>query len=187
MRAVVRPYAAAAFSFAFARNALTRERDVMGEWSASLALMAAAVAGIVAQTDGRGLLGDEELAAAVKELTGEADEARVNFVDILAENRRLRLLPDIAAMFEELRRDSAGIVDVRVECAQMPDDDTRAQLEKIMAQWTGAKVRARFEENPELLGGVRAYARDDVLDASIRGRLNQMATLVGAAKEETQQ
>ena len=41
------------------------------------------------------------------------------------------------------------------------------------------KVRARFEENADLLGGVRAYARDDVLDASIRGRLNTMAALLG--------
>lgn len=187
MRAIIRPYAAAAFSFAYGKNALTRERDIMSEWSQGLARLASATSAVMEQTEGRGLLGDEELAAVVKELTGEDDNSRLNFVDILAENRRLRLLPEITAMFEELRRENAGIVDVRVECWQMPDDETKAQLEKIMAKWTGAKVRARFEENAGLLGGVRAYANDDVLDASIRGRLNQMAALVGAAKEETQQ
>ncbi|MGI9337037.1 MAG: ATP synthase F1 subunit delta [Gammaproteobacteria bacterium] len=187
MRGIVRPYAAAAFSFAYAKNALTRERDILGEWSASLTLMASAAAEVMRQTQGRGLLGDEELAGAVRELSGEKDRSRLNFVDILAENRRLRLLPEIAEMFEELRRESAGVVEVRVECARMPDEQTKAQLEKIMAKWTGAKVRAHFEENADLLGGVRAYARDDVLDASIRGRLNNMAALVGAAKEETQQ
>lgn len=187
MRGIVRPYAAAAFSFAYAKNALTRERDVLGEWSQSLALMASATTGVMQQTQGRGLVGDEELASAVAELSDEKDKARLNFLAILAENRRMRLLPEIAEMFEALRRESAGVVEVRVECAKMPDEQTKAQLEKIMAKWTGAKVRVSFAGNADLLGGVRAYARDDVLDASIRGRLNNMAVLLGAAKEEKQQ
>ena len=179
MRSIVRPYAAAAFSFAYSKNALTRERDILGDWTDALANLSAAAAEVMQQTQGHGLLGDEDLAIAIKELSGETDEARLNFVDILAQNRRLRLLPEIVRMFEELRRENAGVVDVRVECAQMPDDKTQAMLEKIMMKWTGAKVRARFEENADLLGGVRAYARDDVLDASIRGRLNTMAALLG--------
>lgn len=179
MRGIVRPYATAAFSYAYGKNALTRDKDLLGEWSKSLATLAAATAAIVEQTQDRALVADADLADAVCELTGEKDEARVNFLRILADNQRLRLLPEIVEMFEELKRDNAGIVTVRVECAMPPDKKTQKTLEDIMAKWTGAKVEARFEDNPALLGGVRAYARDDVLDASIRGRINNMASSLG--------
>lgn len=179
MRGVVRPYSVAGFAFARGKHALSRERDVLGEWSVALAALAAATAGVLEQTRGRGLVADDDLRAAVVELCGEKDANRLNFLTVLAQNGRLRLLPEIVEMFEELRRDAAGVVTVRVESALPVSGEARAVLEGIMAKWTGCKAEVRFEENAELLGGVCAYARDDVLDASVRGRLNKMASALG--------
>lgn len=166
---VARPYAEAAFALAEADNALPA-------WQAALARLAAAA------TDARMVecIADPRLPpAALTELflgvAGELSPAQRNFAGVLIDNRRLAVLPEISALFGELKNAREGTREAVVSSA-FPLD--AAQLEKLVAELErkfGRKVKATVEIAPELIGGVRIALGDQVIDASIRGKLNAMA------------
>lgn len=174
--AIARPYAAAAFQHA-------RAQDAIDDWQRALGQMAQAI-GAVEEIAAAGALvsGEQaaEIALAAAAAGGGADEPQKRFVALLAENDRVFALPAIAARFDALRMEDANIVAAAVESA-LPIDDKAgfaAHLEKRL----GKKVQATYRENPDLLGGARVYVNDDVIDASIRGRLERLAaTLSGNA------
>jgi F-type H+-transporting ATPase subunit delta len=166
---IARPYAEAAFK-------LAREQGTLPAWSDALARLAAVAATDVA----RDLIGNPQLTAAqVAALFGDGagqltDEQR-NFTRLLADNERLGVLPEIAAQFEALRNDFEGVVDARIESA-FPLSE--AQVNEIVAALTakyGRRVKATVAVEPELIGGVAIRVGDEVMDASVRGKLAQLA------------
>jgi F-type H+-transporting ATPase subunit delta len=90
------------------------------------------------------------------------------------ENGRLSVLPEIAAQFSTLVNAQGGVSDALVESAfpidagQLPD--VLATLEKRF----GRRLNARVEVLPELIGGIRVTVGDEVLDTSVKARLEQM-------------
>lgn len=166
---VARPYAEAAFELAKAGGALAA-------WQAALARMAAAAA------DGRMLecISDPRVSpAALAELflgvAGALDTEQRNFVSVLVDNRRLDVLPEISTLFDELKNAQEGSREAVVSSA-FPLD--AAQLKNLVADLEGkfgGKVKATVELAPELIGGVRIALGDQVIDASVRGKLNAMA------------
>ena len=168
-----RPYAAAAFAYA-------RENNAVGEWGDGLQALAKAVSAIYAAVRGRQLIADKVLAAAADEITDKKlDAGQKNFLAVIAEAGRLALMPRIADMYEDLRLAHDGVVRVRVETAMPMSRSARSELHAVIERWlskkgAGKKAQMEYEDNPALIGGVRAYAHDDVLDASILGRLNNL-------------
>lgn len=166
---VARPYAEAAFGLAKAGGALP-------VWQAALERMAAAV------TDPRMVecIADPRVSpAALTELflgvAGELDTEQRNFARILIDNRRLDVLPEISALFADLKNTQEGVRKAVVSSA-FPLD--AAQLKNLVADLEGkfgCKVKANVELAPELIGGVRIALGDQVIDASVRGKLNAMA------------
>ena len=126
---LARPYARAAFSLA--RDA----GDAYGNWSKALAFAAQ----VAADPRVAALLGHPSLAQAdaVALLSPEAgDELFGNFLALLADNRRLSLLPEIAGLYEELRAEAERVVKARVTSAiELP----AGELETIKAA-----LRKRF-------------------------------------------
>ena len=102
-----------------------------------------------------------------------ADEK--NFVKVLIENDRLAALPQIFALFEELKNQREGVVDAGISSAFELE---AAQLAGLVA---GLEKRFKRRINPQvsidrdLIGGVRVVVGDEVIDGSVRGRLNAMA------------
>lgn len=171
--AIARPYAAAAFSYA-------REQGTVDAWHQALVAMAQAVTALGELAAGGALVSGAqatEVALAAADACGGADASLQRFVDLLQENDRVFALPAIAARFAQLHRDEAGIVAVRVESA-LPLEDTAA-FDQLLQQRLGKQVQTTYVENAELLGGVRVYVADDVIDASIRGRLERLAAALG--------
>lgn len=166
---VSRPYAAAAFRYA-------QETGTIDSWQTALTAMADATRA-VQQILESGVFVSEaqavDIATEAAQLCGGLDEAQQRFVALLAENDRVFVLPAIAARFEALRLEAAGIVRVRIESA-LPMSDT-AGFDDYLEKRLGRKVQSLYEENSALIGGVRVYVNDDVIDASIRGRLDRMA------------
>ncbi|MGI9307352.1 MAG: F0F1 ATP synthase subunit delta [Gammaproteobacteria bacterium] len=162
-----RPYAAAAFDFAKAKGAL----DSWDEMFATLAASADAVRAAARACPG----GELPLAEALAELLELQDEAQKNFLRIAAENRRLGGIGDIARQFAEMHLESQNIAAVRVESAHPMDGKAQQEFNKFLARKFEREVRAEYAENPALLGGVRAYWKDNVLDASVRGRLDRLS------------
>ena len=166
---IARPYAKAAFEEA-------RDRGRLGPWSEALRTAAA----VIGDPRVEALLGNphvtpEELAALVTEIAGpQLDEQGRNFVRTLADNRRLAVLPEISAHFDELKSEAEGIVDVTVTSAAPLDDSQRGKLTTALERRLGRSVRLQCATDPALIGGAVLRAGDLVIDGSLRGRLERI-------------
>lgn len=167
---IARPYAKAAFEEA-------RDRGRLGPWSGALRTAAA----VAADSRVQALIGNprvtpEELAALVIEIAGAAlDEEGRNFVRVLAENRRLAILPEISALFDELKSEAEGVIDVTVTSAVPLDDSQRAKLTAALERRLRRSVRLQCATDPALIGGAVLRAGDLVIDGSLRGKLERIA------------
>jgi F-type H+-transporting ATPase subunit delta len=168
---IARPYAKAAFEYA-------RGARAFAEWSQGLE----AASAIVADPRVRAAVKDPQWSAA--DLAGlmtdaagaKLDAGMQNFVRVLAENRRLLLLPEIAARYEVLRAQVENTVDVEVVSAVALDS---AQADKLVAALNSRlkrRVRMRNVVDATLLGGALIRAGDLVIDGSLRGRLQRLGT-----------
>lgn len=171
---IARPYAEAAFKIA-------SELGALPQWSDALSRLATVAGTQVA----RELIGDPKVAVAqvaglIADSAGELSAEQRNFVTVLAQNERLAVLPEIAEQYEALRNAHEGVIDARIASA-FPLSD--AQLEDIVStlrQKYGREVKASVNVDPELLGGVAIRVGDEVMDASVRGKLAQLAGVLKA-------
>ena len=96
------------------------------------------------------------------------------FVDILLENAMLDWLPTIVrAMRDEIDRQS-GIRSAQVTSAVALTDAQKKRLEKDLAQLWNGPIRLGYQTEPALMGGVVVRTRDQVMDRSVRGRLERL-------------
>ena len=106
---------------------------------------------------------------------GGLKSQQLNLVRVLAENQRLLVLPEIAAIFEVLKAEAEKNENVVVESAF---ELTAAQQDKIVSSLKkrlGREIKLTCKVNKELLGGVVIRAGDKVIDGSARTRLSEMA------------
>lgn len=105
----------------------------------------------------------------------ELDQAARNFVSVLAENKRLELLPEIAVLFEQYKAEQEQSVDVEVTSAFALNADQQDQLAKALSARLRREVRMQTREDASLIGGIVVRAGDLVIDGSVRGKLAQLA------------
>jgi F-type H+-transporting ATPase subunit delta len=103
-----------------------------------------------------------------------------NFVRVLAENHRLLLLPEIAAHYEVLRSDIDNIVDVEVVSAVELNAAQADKLKQALSKRLKRQVRMQTSVDPTLVGGAVVRAGDLVIDGSLKGRLERLATELGS-------
>jgi len=167
---IARPYARAAFEEARADKRLA-------PWSEALANGASVVQDDRVQE----LLGSphvtpQQLAQLVIEIAGNGlDEDGKNFVQTLAENRRLGYLPEISQIFNELKDAEEGIVDVTVTSAAPLDQSQQLTLAEALSRKLKRQVRLHCQIDPALIGGAVLRAGDLVIDGSLRSRLDRIA------------
>lgn len=166
---IARPYAEAVYRTA-------KESGAQGTWSQRLQRLALiAQDGDMAAVMGNPQLSAEQVANLVISLSDDNDAVLANLVRTLAENRRLALLPEISRLFDLAKSQEEGIKEAVVHSA-FPIDDTqvKALVQELEARF-GTKLTARVEIDASLIGGVRVTVGDQVLDASVRGKLDAMA------------
>ena len=105
-------------------------------------------------------------------LTPEAS----NFLQMLAENGRISLLPQIGAQFQVLKNAEAGAADASIYSAFELTAEQVAQLAGTLEKKFGRKLNPTVTVDPSLIGGVRVVVGDEVLDTSVRAKLQQMQT-----------
>jgi len=104
-----------------------------------------------------------------------------NFVAVLIDHRRMRMLDEIARQFDTELDAQLGFVEAEVSSAQPLSADEQRELESRIERLTGKKVRARYMPNPELLGGAMVRVGSTIYDGSVRGQLEKIRQeLVGA-------
>lgn len=161
-----RPYARAAFAAA-------QGQDQLAHWSQALMLAAQ----VAAQPEVGHLLGHPALTSAnVQALLApkESFPEFERFVQLLAYNRRLRVLPEISGMFEQLRMEAERTVKAHVTSAA---ELSPGELENLVAA-----LRKRFDRevevttavDPSLIGGAVIDTGDLVIDGSIRNKLARL-------------
>lgn len=165
---LARPYARAAY-------ALARDAGQADAWSRCLATAAALAAEPtiaqalsdprIARSDAVGLLSDD---AAIGHWQG--------FLELLADNRRLPLLPDIAALFEQLRAEGEQVVRATVTSANVLSDGELESITAALRRRFGREVRVRTAVDPALIGGAVIDAGDLVIDGSLKGKLERLQT-----------
>ena len=168
---VARPYAHAAFLFA-------SEHRVLKDWSEMLALLAAIVADpAVCALIENPRMTEAQLADLTIGIGGERlNEQGANFVRALAENRRLGLLPDIAALFEIQRREAEGRVQAELTTAFPASATQQAQIAEGLRKRLGREIELTCRTDAALLGGAVIRAGDLVIDGSVRGKLERLGT-----------
>lgn len=171
---LARPYAKAAFAQSCDSNSLT-------DWSAGLAVLAALVKEEKVET----LLSSPALTAQKKgeiliEICGKLGENVQNFIHILAENKRLSLLPHVYALFELYKAHHEKTVDVEIVSAFKVSPTIEKKLGKALTERLARKVNINIRVEESLLAGVIIHAGDTVIDSSIRGRLAKLATAMNA-------
>lgn len=170
---VARPYADAAFE-------LARSEGALGAWADVLARLAVItsdeqiVRGIHDPALDRSRLADFVIDIAGKEGSVLSAE-QANFVRLLAENDRLAVLPEIRDLFVALKDEAEGVLVAKVTSAFPLDEATLTGIRDDLSKRFNARIQTEVQVDPELIGGVRIAVNDEVIDASVRGKLAAMA------------
>ena len=167
---VARPYAEAVFRSA-------AEGDALGPVADSLALVSA----ITRDEQMRSILLNPRVTASQKkEIFDSAAGGRMHpvvkrLVAMLVDNHRAVLLGSIHEQFEELKHEHDRVLRARITSAQPLTDAQRGDIVGALERRYGKKVEAELDVDPQLLGGARVQVGDQVIHASVRDALAQMA------------
>ncbi|MCX7946392.1 MAG: F0F1 ATP synthase subunit delta [Hydrogenophilus sp.] len=169
---LARPYAEAAF-------VLAREEKALASWSDALAALAV----IASHEAVRTIVSDprtqsSEKVALLCDLVAQkvsVPTSFANFVRLLVENNRLPVAQAIADLFEERRRALEGRLRAEVVSAFPLDEAQRQKVAADLQEYFGKPVDVEVRVDPALIGGVKIVVGDDVIDASVAGKLARMA------------
>jgi F-type H+-transporting ATPase subunit delta len=117
--------------------------------------------------------------AAVRSPLKDDGQAK-NLVQMLVDNHRLSLLPEIAAQFEALKNAREGAADALIVSAFPLDGEPLNDLVAALERKFKSKLKPTVQIDPSLIGGVRVTVGDEVLDTSVRARLASMQTALTA-------
>ncbi len=170
---IARPYAEAVF-------ALAKERGELDKWSDMLAFIVSVyedpqVSAALANPKVTGADVESMLLAVFGE---RIDGAGRNLIQLIVKNDRLEILPEVRALFEQLKAEDEGVIEATINSAFPLDGAQLAHIVSLLARRYQKKVNPTVSVDADLIGGVKIMVGDKVWDASVRGRLHDMtATL----------
>ncbi|HJV86690.1 MAG TPA: F0F1 ATP synthase subunit delta [Noviherbaspirillum sp.] len=171
---IARPYAEALFRVAKSGN-IAAWTDLVSEMAAVAALPE------VKSFASNPKLSDKQVAETFLSLlkSNVTPEAK-NFVAMLVENGRLTLLPEVGAQFHALKNAAEGAADAEITSAFELTDAQVKDLVATLEKKFGRKLNPIVKVDNSLIGGVRVAVGDEVLDTSVRAKLQQMYTALAS-------
>jgi F-type H+-transporting ATPase subunit delta len=103
-----------------------------------------------------------------------AEPIFLNFLELLLENHRMPALFRIRREYDRLWKDRNRLLPVQVTSAVELDEETVRNIGDRIAEQTGRKVELSSDVQPDILGGIVVQVGNQVLDASIRNRLETL-------------
>jgi F-type H+-transporting ATPase subunit delta len=167
---LARPYAKAAFE-------LARDEQALARWDDMLQL----VSSIVADASMTKLLESPDVSGnqavtLIAEIAGDGVNGRFrDFLSVLAANDRLSLVPQITSIFRGLREEAEKRLSVKVVSAIPLDENQAARMREALARRFDCEIVLENEINADVIGGAVVYAGDQVIDGSLRGRLQKLS------------
>ncbi len=172
---LARPYAKAAFGLARDSDA---GADNLSQWQ-SMLLLASQIAANeqVAEVLESPLVSPAQAVELISATGGEHfDERFKAYLGVLGANRRLSLLAEISSLFIRLKQQAEQQLQVRVVSATPLDDDQVKRMSEALAKRFNCAIELDSEIDPAVLGGALIYAGDQVIDGSLRGRLDKLTS-----------
>jgi F-type H+-transporting ATPase subunit delta len=168
---VARPYAKAAFAFA-------RENGKLDQWSGWLGTARGVVESEeYAQLERSPGVRTSQLVELIAGICGDSlDDHGRAFLGLLAENGRVDYLPEIDARFEELKAEDANVAEVEIIAATALDAAQQQRLAGALRARLRRDVRLHCTVDPSLIGGAVVRSGDLLIDGSLKGKLDRMAT-----------
>ena len=168
---IARPYAEAAFGFA-------KQRGELDKWSEMLALLVSVYRDAQFQ---EAIAGPKVTGGDVEKLMLSVCGDRIdgqarNLVQLLVRNGRLSVLAEIQNLFEQLKAEDEGVIEANIASAYPLQDQQLEQIVNMLAKRYNKKISPTVGVDSELIGGIKVQVGDKVWDASVRGRLQEMAT-----------
>ena len=170
---LARPYARAAF-------ALAQEGGRLPQWSQMIGFAAQASAVPQAHDALRHPLAKAEALVDLLLPPGDSDPTFRRFLVELAGHRRLTLLPEIFGLFELLRAEAEHRVKATVTSAQPLDEAMLSKLRESLRKRFGREVDVTTAVDATLIGGAVIDAGEQVIDGSVRGRLERLTRVLAA-------
>lgn len=172
---IARPYAVAAYKLAKEQNALAKWSEMLG--------FAASVAD---NPQVKAFVQDPKVVSAQLQTTflkicgDQLNEGGQNLIKLLVEYGRLSVLPEITAAFEALKAQDEGTLDAEIIAASKPSAAEIKDIVKRLETKFGKKIEANVSVDPEIIGGIKIIVGDTVIDASVKGQLQNLAYSLSA-------
>ncbi len=162
---IARPYAKAAFDFAV-------EKEALDTWSYMLSFAAEVARNETVKDSLGGIHSAEKLAEIFLFVCGEQlNEQGQNLVRVMAENGRLKVLPDVFDLFMAMRHEHDKQVDVDLISAIALTDEQKREISSKLETRLERKVKLTCSVDVALLGGLIIRTGDLVIDDSVRGSI----------------
>ena len=168
---IARPYARAIFSKAIETS------KGLGDWSKMLSSLSV----LSSDEMGNSLLrnprytNDEKTKFFVSVLGDELSEQGRNFVALLAEYNRIELLPAIREIYERMKANHEKTLEVNITSAYELSKKEESTLSKALSSRLGRDISLDVSVDENLIGGAIIKAEDNVIDDSVRGKLEKIA------------
>jgi F-type H+-transporting ATPase subunit delta len=167
---IARPYAVAIFN-------LAKEGKTLSDWSDMLSL----INNIVENEDVNSFIHDSKVLDADREklilnICGDKiDSAGKNLIKLLVEYKRLLILSEITLLFEELKDKDEGVIEAEIIMADQPDKKMVENLLQSLEKRFNKKIEGKVVIDKSIVGGTKIIVGDTVIDASVRGQLDNLA------------
>jgi F-type H+-transporting ATPase subunit delta len=170
---IARPYAEALFKSSKGDlNGTAQWLDALGAVAGNAQLL---------QFAGNPKVSDRQVFDVVADVAkADLPENAKNFLRTVIENGRLSALPEIAAQFRALKNSQSGSSDAIVYSAFPIPAATLGDVAGALEKRFGRKLNVTVAEDPSLIGGIRVVVGDEVLDTSVKARLEQMKVALTA-------
>ena len=171
---LARPYAKAAFGLA---QDIGPGSEALAAWQDMLTLASQFASDErVAEVLDNPLVSPAQAVDLLITLAGDRFDDRFRaFLSVLGESRRLPLLPEVVGLFGKLKQAAEQRLQVRVVVARALDEDQAERMREALARRFNCAIELESEIDPGVLGGAVIYAGDQVIDGTLRGRMNKLS------------
>jgi F-type H+-transporting ATPase subunit delta len=172
---IARPYAVAAYK-------LGREQKSLAKWSEMLGFASAVASDALMQAyiQDPKVVSSELQTTFLKVCGDKLNEQGQNLIKVLVEYGRMSILPAITEAFEALKALDEGTLDAQIIAAAKPSAAEVKDLVKRLEVKFGKKIEANVSVDSELIGGIKIIVGDTVIDASVKGQLQNLAYTLSA-------
>ncbi len=169
-----RPYARAIFD-------LATEAGTVAKWSDALSLMAAVATDAAMQDalDDPQISNTQKGELILKVIADKLDPRQQNLVKLMAENGRLRALPEVLQQFETFRAEAEGKIEAEVISAFDLTPEQEKAITDMLKSKLGRDVSITISTDESLIGGVVIKAGDTIIDGSMKSQLESLALTLG--------